>query len=74
MHVVYLAILAGCLLGTAPLEIALRTRVYARWRRLLVAVVPVVLLFGSWGIAMRLLPGGWLRLVPGIAGANIVLG
>lgn len=32
------------------------------------------ILFGGWGIAMRVLPGRWLRRVPGIAGSNIVLG
>ena len=36
----YLALLAGCLVVTAPLELLLRVRVYARWRRLLAAVAP----------------------------------
>ncbi|HET6210792.1 MAG TPA: lycopene cyclase domain-containing protein [Jatrophihabitans sp.] len=44
----YLALLAGCLLATAPLEIVLRTRVYARWRRLALAIVPGLLLGVSW--------------------------
>jgi lycopene cyclase domain-containing protein len=47
-HLTYLAILAGCLLGTAPLEIWLHTRVYARWRRLLLAIAPVVVVFVTW--------------------------
>ena len=36
-HLTYLALLAGCLVVTAPLELVLRVRVYARWRRLLLA-------------------------------------
>jgi lycopene cyclase domain-containing protein len=47
-HLSYLALLAGCLLGTAPLEILLRTRVYARWRRLLVALLPGLVLGVGW--------------------------
>jgi lycopene cyclase domain-containing protein len=46
----YLLILAACVLGTLPLEFVLHTRVYARWRRLLVALVPVVIAFGIWDI------------------------
>jgi lycopene cyclase domain-containing protein len=44
----YLALLSGCLLATAPLEFLLRTRVYARWRRLLIAIAPGLLLGVSW--------------------------
>jgi lycopene cyclase domain-containing protein len=51
MHVVYLAILAACVLGTLPLEFLLRTRVYARWRRLLLTLLPVVVIFGGWDLA-----------------------
>ena len=51
MRATYLLILAGCIVGTLPLELVLGTRVYARWRRLLVALVPVVLVFGAWDIA-----------------------
>lgn len=49
-HVVYLALLAGCLLGTAPLEILLGARVYARWRRLGLALVPTVAIFVIWDL------------------------
>jgi lycopene cyclase domain-containing protein len=49
-HLTYLAILLACLLGTAPLELLLHTRVYARWRRLLLTLVPVVALFGAWDL------------------------
>ena len=47
-HLTYLALLSGCLAVTAPLELLLRARVYARWRRLLVAVVPEFVVFVGW--------------------------
>ena len=49
-HLLYLALLAGCLLGTAPLELVLHVGVYRQWRRLLGAVGPVVALFGLWDL------------------------
>jgi lycopene cyclase domain-containing protein len=49
-HLTYLAVLAGCVVGTAPLEIFLRTRVYARPLRLVAAVAPVALLFVGWDL------------------------
>jgi lycopene cyclase domain-containing protein len=51
MSATYLVILAACVVGTLPLEFVLHTRVYARWRRLLVALVPVLVVFGAWDIA-----------------------
>ena len=51
MHVTYVAILLACVLGTLPLEFLLHTRVYARWRRLVATLVPVVVIFGGWDIA-----------------------
>jgi lycopene cyclase domain-containing protein len=47
-HLTYLAVLAGCLLVTAPLEVFLHTRVYARWKRLLLTLAPIVVLFVGW--------------------------
>src|ERR1700712_4450232 len=47
-HLTYLALLVGCLVVTAPLELVLRVRVYARWRRLLVAVLPTFVVFVAW--------------------------
>jgi lycopene cyclase domain-containing protein len=44
----YLAVLAACLLGTLPLELLLRVRVYARWRRLLAALAPGLVLGVAW--------------------------
>lgn len=50
MHLTYLALLVGCLLITLPLEIVLRVRVYARWRRWLAAVLPVAIGFVGWDL------------------------
>lgn len=47
-HLTYLALLAGCLLGTAPLEIWLSTRVYARTGRWLLALAPTFVAFTFW--------------------------
>ncbi len=47
-HLTYLALLVGCLVVTAPLEVFLRVRVYARWRRLLLAVLPEFVVFVAW--------------------------
>lgn len=46
----YLAVMAFIFLGTAWLEVALRTRVYRRWRRLLLSVLPVVAVFLLWDV------------------------
>ena len=50
MHWVYLAVLAGCLLATLPLELVLRVGVYAQWQRLVGVLAPVVVLFGAWDL------------------------
>lgn len=47
-HGLYLAVLAACIVGTLPLEFLLRTRVYARPRRLLLSVAPPFVLFVLW--------------------------
>ena len=49
-HLTYLALLVGCLVVTAPLELVLRVRVYARWRRLLLAMVPELVVFLVWEV------------------------
>ena len=49
-HFSYLAVLAGCLVVTAPLELLLGTRVYARPRRLARALLPVLVLFVGWDL------------------------
>jgi lycopene cyclase domain-containing protein len=57
-----LLILAACLIGTAPLEIVLHTRVYARWPRLIGILVPVVAAFVSWDVAA--IHAGWWHYDP----------
>jgi lycopene cyclase domain-containing protein len=47
-HLTYLGLLVGCLVVTAPLELVLRVRVYARWPRLLLAVLPEFVVFVVW--------------------------
>ena len=54
----YLLVLAACLVGTAPLEVVLRTRVYARWRRLLLTLLPVVVVFVTWDV-LAIRAGHW---------------
>ena len=56
-HLTYLGVLAACLVGTAPLEIVLRARVYRRWTRTVLAIVPAVVVFTAWDIAA--IQAGW---------------
>jgi lycopene cyclase domain-containing protein len=49
-HFTYLALLAGCLLVTAPLDRIYQGRVFARPGRLLLALLPGALLFGGWDV------------------------
>ena len=46
----YLGVLLFVLLGSAWLEVVLRARVYVRWRRLLLSLVPVVIVFSLWDL------------------------
>ena len=57
-HLTYLGLLAGCLVVTAPLELLLRVRVYARWRRLLVALLPEFVVFVGW-VLYAIAQGHW---------------
>lgn len=50
-HLLYVGLLAACIVGTLPLEFVLHVRVYARWRRLVGALVPTIVLFGGWDLA-----------------------
>ncbi|MGY2084491.1 lycopene cyclase domain-containing protein [Blastococcus sp. SYSU DS0539] len=54
----YLGLLAGCLVVTAPLELVLVVRVYARWRRVLLAVVPEFVVFVVW-VLYAIAQGHW---------------
>jgi lycopene cyclase domain-containing protein len=42
--------LAFCLVGTLPLELWLGVRVYRRWRRLLLTLLPVVAVLVVWDL------------------------
>lgn len=46
----YLAVLVFVLVGSGWLEIGLRTRVYRRWRRLLLALAPGFVVFVGWDL------------------------
>jgi lycopene cyclase domain-containing protein len=48
--VTYLLVLAGCLLGTLPLELVLHVGVYRQWRRLLLTLMPVAAVFVTWDV------------------------
>ena len=54
----YLGLLVGCLVVTAPLELVLRVRVYARWRRFLLAIVPELSVFIVW-VLYAIAQGHW---------------
>lgn len=49
-HFVYLGVLAFIVVGTLPLELLLKTRVYARPVRLVLTLLPVVPLFVLWDL------------------------
>jgi len=46
----YLAVMAGCLVVTLPLELVLRARVYSRWWRLSLTLLPVLVVFLVWDV------------------------
>lgn len=54
----YLLVLLACLVGTAPLELFLGTRVYARFRRLALTLLPVVVVFVAWDL-LAIRAGHW---------------
>ncbi|GAB3351444.1 lycopene cyclase domain-containing protein [Modestobacter lapidis] len=57
-HLTYAALLVGCLVVTAPLELLLGVRVYARWRRLVLAVLPEFVVFVVW-VLYAISAGHW---------------
>ncbi|MCU1592790.1 MAG: hypothetical protein JWO12_182 [Frankiales bacterium] len=54
----YLLVLAGCLLGTLPLELVLHVGVYRQARRLALTLVPVLAVFLTWD-ALAVRAGQW---------------
>ncbi len=57
-HLVYLAVLAGCLAGALWLEPALKVGVLRRWRRLVLTLAPVAVVFVAWDLA-AIAAGHW---------------
>ncbi len=73
MQIAYLLVLVLCLVGTAPLEVVLKTRVYARWRRLLLTLLPVFVMFTLWDV-LAIRAGHWSydpRLTTGLQVGNV---
>ncbi|MEQ4305904.1 lycopene cyclase domain-containing protein [Plantactinospora sp. B6F1] len=54
----YLAVLAGCVGAALWLEPVLRVNVLRRWRRLLLTLLPVVVLFALWDL-VAIAAGHW---------------
>jgi lycopene cyclase domain-containing protein len=50
-HFVYLGVLLGCLVGALWLEPVLRVGVLRQWRRLLLTLLPVGIVFVAWDVA-----------------------
>jgi lycopene cyclase domain-containing protein len=50
-HLVYLGVLAGCLVGALWLEPVRKVGVLRRWRLLLLTLLPVVVVFVAWDVA-----------------------
>ena len=57
-HFVYLAVLAAILAGALWLEPVLRVGVLRRWRRLMLTLVPVAVVFVAWDLA-AIAAGHW---------------
>ena len=57
-HFAYLFVLAGCLGAALWLEPVLKVRVFRRWRRLLLTLLPVVTVFVLWDLA-AIAAGQW---------------
>jgi lycopene cyclase domain-containing protein len=58
MGLSYLAVVAGCLVGALWLEPVLRVNVLRRWRRLVLTVVPVAVVFVLWDL-VAIAAGHW---------------
>ena len=54
----YLLLMGGCLLITLPLEFVFRARVWRRPRRLVLALLPMLVLFIAWDV-LGIVRGHW---------------
>jgi lycopene cyclase domain-containing protein len=66
----YLAVLAGCLAGALWLEPVLRVGVLRQWRRLLLTLAPVVVIFALWDVA-AIAAGHWSYDAAQITGVRL---
>jgi lycopene cyclase domain-containing protein len=57
-HFSYVLVLAGCLAAAIWLEPVLKVNVFRRWRRLLLTLLPVVVVFVAWDLA-AIAAGHW---------------
>ena len=57
-HLAYLSVLAGCLVAAIWLEPVLKVNVLRRWRRLLLTLLPVVVVFVLWDLG-AIAAGHW---------------
>ena len=57
-HLAYLLVLAGCLVAALWLEPVLKVGVLRQWRRLLLTLLPVVVVFVLWDLA-AIAAGHW---------------
>lgn len=57
MRLTYLLVLAGCLIATLPLELLMNARVYRRWQRAALAILPVSAVFLAWDVLAT--QAGW---------------
>ena len=70
-HLTYLALLAGCLVATLPLEFLLGARVYRRWRRAALTIAPVAVVFVVWDL-LAIHAGWWSYDRAYLVGLNVV--
>ena len=57
-HLAYLSVLVGCLVAAIWLEPLFRVNVFRRWRRLVLTLVPVLVVFVLWDLA-AIAAGHW---------------
>ena len=69
----YVGVLACIVAGSLWLEVALRTRVLARWRRLLLSMVLPLVVFIAWD-AYAIASGHWTFDTDRIIGWTVVAG
>lgn len=70
-HLGYAGVLAFILIGSTWLEIVLRTHVFRRWLRLILALLPTVVLFSAWD-AYAIAQGHWDFNVDQVIGWQVV--